>query len=321
MRAIAAQTQTGRVSVLARPSCRAKDLLSGEPCVEEVIEYDYRSRVSDGRKLEHAGIAGMVRMAAKLRSRQFSHVFIFSSRVRYALMALAANIPHRGGFGFGIVERVVLNMPPYIERFRGPGSWVYPEATAFAIAQKFVSKPLVPRLTVPDLELESARRELHSLPVARVALAIGTSEPRKDWGDANFGQLAGMLVAQGFAVVVLGGPAETERARRVAELAGASAAVRTVCQPSVLRSAAVLKTCRLCVGNDTGILNVAAAVEVPSLGLFGVTKPLMHDPLLSGIEGNGMGTIAPEVVLAETHRLLTLHACDGEPAEPRAKVG
>ena len=66
----------------------------------------------------------------------------------------------------------------------------------------------------------------------------------------------------------------------------------------MLRSAAALTHCDFCVGNDTGILNVSAAVECASLGLFGATRPLTHDPQIHAVEGDGMETIHADRVLA-----------------------
>jgi ADP-heptose:LPS heptosyltransferase len=52
-------------------------------------------------------------------------------------------------------------------------------------------------------------------------------------------------------------------------------------QASVQRSAALLRQCRYCVGNDTGVLNMAVANEVPALGLFGVTPPMARSAAAS----------------------------------------
>ena len=76
-------------------------------------------------------------------------------------------------------------------------------------------------------------------------------------------------------------------------------------QPSVQRSAALLRQCQFCLGNDTGVLNMAVANGVPSLGLFGATPPLAHDPLLHALVGEGMAAIAVDQVL---RRLVELHA-------------
>lgn len=298
IRAIAASSAGGKVTVLARPSCMAPDLLAGEQCIDEVIEYDRRPR-NKNRKGKHDSLAGQFRMCSELRKRKFDRIVIFSGRARYGILAMLAGIPSRLGFGFSAAQRAFLNCPPYIQPFAGKGSWVYPEATDFAIAHQFVRKPIVPKLAVPDSILNEVSLHLTHMRRPRVALAIGASNAEKNWGIENFVRLATTLLANGCSVVVLGGPAEEELAEKTFSSFAQSYfnQVYVMCQPSVLKSAAALHTCDFCVGNDTGVLNVAVAVNLPALGLFGRTRPLSHDPLLHGISGANMSDISVESVI------------------------
>lgn len=305
IRAIAGSSAGGKVTVLARPSCMAADVLAGETCVEDVMEYDRRSRGS-ARKGRHEGFFGQLQFCSELRRRKFDRVFIFSSRARYAMLAMLAGIPVRAGYGFGAAQRLFLNRPPYIHRFNGVGSWVYPEATDFAVAQGLVSGPIVPKMALPPSSVEEASIQMADLPRPRFAFAIGASNPEKNWGGEKFLQLAKILVDLGCGVLVLGGPAEREATEKLLSSAMLPVnAVRVMCQSSVLRSAAALKTSDFCIGNDTGILNVAVACDVPALGLFGNTRPLTHDPLLHAIHGQGMAEISVETVV---NRLIELNA-------------
>lgn len=310
LRAIAATSRGGRVTLMARPSCRAPDLLAGEAAIDEVLEYDYRPRRSESRRGRDDGLRGFLRMAALVRSRRFDRVYVFSSRVRYGLLAWLAGIPRRSGFGFSRIQRFCLNAGPYIERHRGEGNWVYPEATEFARAHGFVDRPLLPRVEVPQAMLEEAASRLATFPEPRVALVIGTSEPRKDWGAANFTRLTRALLDRGCSVLVLGGPAEAQAADRLLADLGHPARAIAICRGSVLQSGAALKCCTLCIGNDTGALNLAAAVGVPCLGLFGTTRALRHDPQIEAIEATSMQAIEPVEVLRRVDAMAVLAAME-----------
>ncbi|MBG6081325.1 glycosyltransferase family 9 protein [Rubrivivax gelatinosus] len=309
LRAIAATSRDGRIVLMARPSSRAADLLAGETCIAEVIEFDHRPRASERRRGRHDSLAAQWALVGELRRQRFDRVLIFASRPRYGVLAWLAGIPRRAGFGFSAAERLWLNEPPYIRPHTGAGNWVYPEATAFALAHGFVDGPRLPRLAVRDDALQSAAQWLAGL-TAPVALSIGSSEPRKHWGDDRFAALAGALAADGQSVVLVGGPAEADSAARIAAAVPAALQprVRTLTQPSVQLSAAVLRHARLCVGNDTGVLNIAVAVEVPALGLFGATPPLRHDPLLQAVEGRDMASIEVPEVLARVRTMLETRA-------------
>ena len=107
-------------------------------------------------------------------------------------------------------------------------------------------------------------------------------------------------------MVLLGGPAERDAAAAIVEAIPARWRNRVFIsnQPSIQRSAAVLRHCQYCVGNDTGALNMAAAVGIPTLGLFGASPPLTHDPLLHALSGQGMDNIDVNAVLASLDQLV-----------------
>ena len=307
LRAIAARSEGGQVHVMARPSCKAGDVLAAEPCVAGIIEFDRKPRKGEQRSGRHDRLGAQLALAASLRAMRFDRVYIFSNRVRYSLLSLLAGIPVRAGFGFSWTERLFLNEPPFIERHRGPGNWVYPEATQFAMAHGFTDRPLTPRMSVLPEFVQAAEADLSRLPRTRYAFAIGTSEPRKDWGVDNFARLADQLIHMDIGVVLLGGPGESMAAQRMVDQLPAAARDQVlVCtQASVQRSAAVLRSCHFCIGNDTGALNMAVANGIPALGLFGSTPPLAHDPMLHALTGQGMSAIQVQDV---THRLLELNA-------------
>jgi heptosyltransferase II len=307
LRAIAAASRDGKVSLIARPSCRAAEVLAAESCIDEIIEFDRRPRASERRRGRHDTFAAQMAFAREVQARQFGRIYIFSGRPRYALLALLAGIPERAGFGFSAAERLFLNVPPYIRRHRGVGNWVYPEATEFCIAHGLIGEAVVPQMEVLSAEMQRAQRDLAGLGSPRYAFAIGTSKPRNDWGGENFAALAARLAERGCGVVLLGGPAE----RDVAEAIIAAMPARwrewvmVATQASIQRSAALLRHCDYCVGNDTGALNMALANGVPTLGLFGASPPLTHDPRLQALSAKGMEAISPAAVMA---RLAALSA-------------
>lgn len=304
IRAAAAQSAGGKVSVLARSSCRAAEVLAAETCVDSIHDYDRRPR--GGGRGRNEGLLAQWRLAGQLRTQGYQRILIFSSRPRYGAIAWLAGIPQRCGFGFTWGERLLLNHPPYIQPYRGPGNWVYPEASAFAIAQGLVSEAQVPRMSVLDGELQRAAQDLSSFPASRCAFAIGASSPARRWPSERYAELASQLVERGHGVLLLGGPAETTLAAEIFGLLPQAQrpAVLGITEGSIQRSAAMLRHCRLCLGNDTGALNMAPANGVPGLGLFGVSPPLLHDPLLQAISGAGMQGIAVAEVLERALPLL-----------------
>lgn len=275
--------------MIARPSSRAVEILSVEPSVSRVIEFDIHM---------HAGWRERWRAQLELRkalvAAGIERILIFSTRIRYAAIALLAGVPRRSGFGFSLGQRLLLNEPPFIDPYEGDGNWVYPEATAFAIAHGLVSGPVVPRMALPQHLVTTHETAIAHLPRPLFGIVIGGSDPRRNWGAERFAGLLAELTDRGCGALVVGGPPEQAIADRIGQRLSPHARRHTefAVQSSVLKSAALLRQCDFCVGNDTGALNIAAALEVPSLGLFGVSPPLRHDPILHAVTGQGMEAIS-----------------------------
>ena len=298
-KAIAEQSQGGKVTVVAQPSTLTRAFIGKEPWVEAVIDHDHRPRRTDKRKGEHAGLRGMWRMAQQLKQGRFDRIVLFSGRPSRGLIAALSGIPVRMGFCYNPLQRMFLNKGPYIEAYKGQSLAVYPEASAFVVAHGFCPAPVVPRLEPPADQIAIMQERLAHLPRPLFALAIGTSETHKQWGVERFAQLATRLIEQGAGVILLGGPAEVQIAKDI------EASIPTAAKPSlaivtdapVLGSAAALRVADMCIGNDTGMVNVAAAVGRPSFVLIGSRPTLDQDPLMQNVRAEKLSDISVQRVL------------------------
>lgn len=299
-RMIAEQSQAGQVTVVAQPSTLTKHFIGHEPWVEAVIEHDHRPRRGEKRRGAHAGFAGMWRMAQQLRAGKFDRIILFSGRPSRGLIAWLSGIPVRQGFGYRFLQRIFLNSGPYIEAYKGPSLAVYPEASAFMIAHGYCQAPVIPHMTPPLSQLAAMQARLAHLPRPLYAFAIGTSETHKQWGVQNFADLACALIAEGGGVMLLGGPGEVELAREIEALIPEKVrhALTIVTDAPVLGSAAALQVADFCVGNDTGMTNVAAAVGRPSFVIIGSRPTLDQDPVnMHNVTAEKLSDITVERVL------------------------
>ncbi len=75
--------------------------------------------------------------------------------------------------------------------------------------------------------------------------------------------------------------------------------------------AAVLRRCRLFVGNDNGPMHMAAALGVPVVGLFGPSGPAEWGPWGKGhhivYKGARLSTLLPSRLLARRGELYAAH--------------
>lgn len=280
-RCIAEQSQGGQVSVITAPTTMARELIGHEPWVREVIDFDRRPRRSERRRGRHSGLLGPLRFGAELAPKGFDRMVLFSDHPGRAVIACwRAGIRTRLGYGATWFQRLLLSRAPRIRMYEGPAVAGYKDATAFAIAQGFCDAPIVPRISVRPDALARMQQRLAGLPRPLHALAIGASEPYKQWGEDNFVALASRLAARGHGVLLLGGPAESNLAQAILARIDPSlrAGVAPMVDATVAESVAALSLAQCCVGNDTGAVNIAAAVGTPAFVVLGPRPPLEQDP-------------------------------------------
>ena len=280
----------GPLTVLTKARSQAGDLLVADSSVKRLIFLQRPGR--------HEGVIGSLRLAWELRQECFSSAWLFHGSVRYACLLLLAGIPLVHGYGRG-GQRYLLNgvMLP-VEHLRD-----HPVAKADLLLRRAgitLSKDDV-LMTVAPAEQKRVQQDYGHLLQPWIALGIGSSESRKQWGEQNFVRLVCSLREQTKATVfLLGGPAEQSLGKAIAEhsqrLIGYAPWQP---QRSIAHTAAILRRCQLYIGNDTGALNMAAALGVPCIGLFGASSPLQHSDLIQALtspNGQGMAGITPAQV-------------------------
>ncbi|MCA6217804.1 glycosyltransferase family 9 protein [Ideonella sp. B7] len=280
IRAIAAQSRGGQVAVISAPSTFARDLLAHEDCISEVIDFERHPR--GGRRGRHAGLRGVFRMGRELRPHRFDRIVIFSDHANRALMARVAGIPERLGFGASWLERQLLSHGPFIRPYDGPAVSVSKNAAALAMAHGFCTQPLRPTVRLAPTDVAAQAPLLATLPHPLYTFAIGASEPHKQWGATRFAALANALAQRGCGVVLLGGPAEAALAEAIQRdiLPAHRPQILSATGNTMRQSAATLALADANIGNDTGITNLAAALDRPSFVLLGNRPLLDHDPLM-----------------------------------------
>ncbi len=120
------------------------------------------------------------------------------------------------------------------------------------------------------------------LPPGTPIIGLGPTAnwPAKMWPAARFIELAEQLrgTFPDARIAVFGGPGEAERSAAAHVLAGLPGAVDLVGALSLPEAAACLARCTLFVGNDSGLMHLAASAGAPTLGLFGPTPASEYAP-------------------------------------------
>lgn len=271
-----------QLAILARPLIAG--LYRDQNLCDQLIDYDTRGK--------HRGFGGREAMAAELRNEKFDAAILLQNAFDAAWVAWRAGIPERVGYardGRGaLLTRAVAvpkrgEVPPhesyyYLELLRRAG-WIdrIPNLEAISL-----------RLSPRSLErAEGILARAGARPGAlRIAVAPGaTYGSAKCWPAERFAALADRLIADLNVDVILFG---TAAERGVTESIAAAMRRRPITlagETSIGDLPALLASCRLFIGNDSGAMHVAGAVGLPVVGIFGPTDP------------NGTAPVTPKFTL------------------------
>jgi heptosyltransferase-1 len=111
------------------------------------------------------------------------------------------------------------------------------------------------------------------LPSRHAVLCPFTTRPQKHWFADRWQALARRCLAAGLTPVLLGGPADREAAARIA--AGVPGLVDLAGALALDESVAAIAEASLLVGVDTGLTHMGTALDVPTVALFGSTRPYL----------------------------------------------
>jgi heptosyltransferase-2 len=289
------------VTVLAKPRALADQLLANEQAVSAVLTLDLNPA---GRRGAHDGIAGLVRLAGLLRGGHFGSIVLLHHSTSIAAAAWIAGIPFRYGYGWG-AQRLFLNAGPRLPRVVAR-MHQHTRATHYLAAAGIALDSAEPALTVAPGAGPAARNRLDLNGLPFVAIGIGSSEPLRQWGAAKFTQLAAALLDAGWPrLVLLGGPEDAAAAASIRSgLAGRSDRIAAAIGWDLPAVTGLLAEATFYVGNNTGVMNMAAAAGIRTYALFGSTAPFHHAsqivPITAPETGvhDGMVRVTPQAVMA-----------------------
>jgi len=140
-----------------------------------------------------------------------------------------------------------------------------------------------PPLPVAWTSANDRARAAALLPAGRRYIGLGPTAnwPPKVWSANRFAALFDALARgplPGAVPVVFAGPGETERAMAKPLLDTLPDAIDLVGRLHLPEVAACLASCTLFVGNDSGLMHLAASAGAPTLGLFGPTPVREYAP-------------------------------------------
>ena len=267
-----------KLTILAKPNLAS--LWKGFSEVHEVL-------------ILERGLSGYLNAIGEIKKRKFDVAFTLPSSLSSAFILFAAEVPIRIGWGGEGRELFLNHVVPAPEPRKKHLVWEYLELIRHGLGRPLSLKTFKLDFPMDSKIRQEANRLLKSLKVDEksglVALGPGaTYGPAKRWPLGYWKQLISQILESGKeTLLVLGGPEEKEYLAELWKGLAGKHAPRLVSlvgktNPQVL--ATVLDQCKLLITNDTGPMHVAAAVDTPTVALFGSTSPTWTRPFGLGHE-------------------------------------
>jgi heptosyltransferase II len=274
-------------------------------------------------------------LAERLKKENYGSALIMPKTWKSALAPFLAGIPERTGL-VGEGRFILLNDLRFGRR-KLPRMIDECAVLALPAGAPLPATWPAPQLIVPAAEVAAwrGRNGLTGQGRPAVALAPGAVGPAKRWPAQAYAALARRLLADGFAVWVVGGPTEKSLAQEIVD--GSEA--RDFTSADLRQAILALAAATAAVSNDSGLLHVAAALGTPTVGLFGPTSPWHWaplNPLVAAIQATNdlpcrpchkpvcrlghhrcMVEIAPNEVMAATSRALAAAAAADRAQAPK----
>ncbi len=274
-----------RAHITAVGASPALELLEGDERIDRLVQFQRFG-------LSHWGDPGSPKMRARIRR--------WLANGRFDLVIDPSHAVH--GFAEVVWENCtsILDAGRELtnEALRGGRRGV--AAVASAVREGWgidVEERVEPRLELSEEETAWAadflrRRGVRSKPV--IGLSPVASSPLKRWPIERLAAVGDHLAERGNALLLFCGPDRAARDRYLDASANPDRVI-AVGELHLRRVASLLAACRAFVGNDTGLMHMAAALDTPVVGIFGPTSPSIYLP---------PGGTAAGAASACSHRLL-----------------
>ena len=261
---------SAEITVLARPL--NAPVLIGNPDVDRILIFDRRgkhhslfARLRFYRQLNREGFQLVVAMQTAM----WSHLVAFLSGATYRLgryqKRFRSTLTHvwRGEYRKGETHEVDRNLELVRLICKGAGK----RKLTFHLSTDEIADAKA-RFASWDLDPDSLLIGVHP----------GGSSFDKRWPESQYAELADRLVRRyNGTVLLLYGPGETAVAHNIQEAMQTPAI--TYAPETIRELAALLSCCDVVLCNDSGPMHLAAALDVPTVAVFGPTDHVAWHPM------------------------------------------
>jgi heptosyltransferase II len=215
------------------------------------------------------------RWSKTLGSLKYSHAYILPNSLKSALIPWFASIPIRIGY-LGEWRYLMLNnicKPSYYTRLVDKLN---------ALAGCAPASLLLPRL-LPDIQMKCDVLHKFNLNTHKSIIAICPGAEygiAKQWPAVHHAALIKRLTSLGLQIWLIGAPTDMKIVNDIMQLCLSHENIYNLCgKTSITEATSLLSYSAVVISNDSGLLHVASALDMPVVGIYGSTSSMVAPPL------------------------------------------
>lgn len=272
VRAVRTNFPRASITVLAKPW--VVPVYQNNPHIDRVMVYENEGRHKMG--------VGTLRLAKDMQAHQFDLAILMQNAFEAALLAFLARIPERLGYNTD-ARRLLLNRCIRMEPLLKKGHLIdYYLAILSSAGLETAGRDL--ELYPSSGDREWAQRFLKAQALSepcRPVLGINpgaTGGTAKRWFPERYAQLAANLAKRHQTrVIIFGGPADRDLGNEISAMTQ-GACINMAGRTSLSKAFALIEALNLFVTNDSGLMHVAAALNVNQVAVIGSTDHIATAP-------------------------------------------
>lgn len=249
-------------------------IFENNPDIDYIIIYD--------AKKKHNGIWGFLRLIKELRQYKFDLAVLIPNAFSSALISFFAGIPNRLGYNTDARTLLLTHPVPMKPEYKKQHQIDYYMGILKGVSLHTFSNKL--KLILCPCERINAENILKNAGVENFSRIIGINPgaafgSAKRWFPEQYAQLCQRFQAEydNVSILVFGGPGEDKLGKKICDIVGNKCI--NLCGKTTLRQAAALiEKCSLFITNDSGLMHIAAGLNVPQIAIFGPTNHTTTSP-------------------------------------------
>lgn len=262
------------VDVMVRKG--TEEVLAFHPGIRKIWVYDQKRAKSDFR----SSLGYQFDLIRYLRKERFDYILDYTHGDRTAILSFLIHAPKRISYRHSSpLTKVLMNR--FIDYNPLEHHIVEYQLKALALFNLPVNNPKM-NIHIPEYAEEAVNEIMAKNNInpkgCMIAVHPGARGRLRQWRPERFALMSDRIVEHYRAKIILvGGPDEASILGKV-EKSMRFKPVLSTTELSLLEMAALFRKCRLFLGNDSAPGHIAAAVDCPTVSLFGPTFPHMWRP-------------------------------------------